>query len=116
MLSSSTGRSSHIARKPHMLPASSRLAAIARQEARVAWSVSRSCPPSDRADGRLIEIELAGALGGMFDPPQTDGPDDRVERRQAERGTESWQRVGQRGAVERAGAQRVDRVAGRDGV
>src|SRR5919202_2366021 len=103
MLSSSTGRSSHIARKPHMLPASSRLAAIARQEASVACSVSRSCPPSDRADGRLIEIELTGALGGIFDPPQADGADDRVERRQAEREAELRQRLGQRGAVERAG-------------
>src|ERR671935_2635308 len=108
--SSKTGRSIQMARYPPSPLVRSRSTLMARQEATVAWSAN------EMVRGGLIEVELAGTLGHIFNPPQTDPSDERVQGCCPEGQRKLPGYAVQRRPTEAAGPQRIHGVAGRDGV
>src|ERR687885_2581056 len=110
MPSSKTGRSIQMARYPPSPLVRSRSTLMARHEATVAWSTNET------ARGGLIEVELAGTLGHMFNPPQTDPSDERIQGCRPEGKRERPSYAVQRHTIEAAGPERIHGMAGRDGV
>src|SRR5919201_3519381 len=110
MPSSKTGRSIQMARYPPSPLVRSRSTLMERHEVAVAWSAN------EMARGGLIEVELAHALGHIFNPPQTDPSDERVQSCRPEGKRELPGNAVQRRTTEAAGPQRIHGVAGRDGV
>src|SRR5919202_6127101 len=110
MPSSKIGRTIQMARYPPSPLLRSRSTLMACHEATVAWSAN------EMARGGLIEVELAGTLGHIFNPPQADPSDERVQGCRPEGNRERDGYAVQRRAAEAAGPQRIHGVARRDGV